>query len=122
MPVSDWRRYPKLEIEIYTRAAAALAADPGVDAVLVAGRGMTPELNRLYTQGLIQALRESGKPFVAVNVLGFDGDFARELCSAGIPFFNTVERAAATYAHKGKPVQCMQEAKEKNKLKIGNEE
>ncbi|MBW2353253.1 MAG: CoA-binding protein [Deltaproteobacteria bacterium] len=78
-----------LEIEIYTRAAAALAADPGVDAVLVAGRGMTPELNRLYTKGLIQALRESGKPFVAVNVLGFDGDFASELCSAGIPFFNT---------------------------------
>lgn len=87
-----------LEIDIYTRAATLLAADQGVDAVMVAGRGMNPELNRLYTEGLIQARRESGKPFVAVNISGFDGDFAGELCQAGIPFFETVEKAAATYA------------------------
>jgi len=87
-----------LEIQIYTRAAKALAEDPGVDAILVAGRGMTPESNKLYTKGMIQAQRESGKPFVVVNIPGFDGDFAKDLCQAGLPFFETVERAITIYA------------------------
>ena len=82
-----------LEIQIYTRAVEALAADPGVDAILVAGRGMTPESNKLYREGVIQARSESGKPFVIVNIPGFDGDFAKDLCQAGVPFFETVERA-----------------------------
>ena len=87
-----------LEIQIYTRASTALAADPGVDAILVAGRGMTPESNKLYLDGIIQAQRETGKPFVVVNIPGFDGDFAKDLCEAGVPFFETVERAMTTYA------------------------
>jgi len=86
-----------LEIQIYTRAAKALAADPGVDAILVAGRGMTPESNKLYTEGMIQAQGESGKPFAVVNIPGFDGDFAKDLCQAGVPFFETVERAMTIY-------------------------
>ena len=87
-----------LEIQIYTRAATALAADPGVDAILVAGRGMTPESNKLYTEGIIQAQTESGKPFVVVNIPGFEGDFAKDLCQAGVPFFETVESAMTIYA------------------------
>ncbi len=87
-----------LEIQIYTQAATALAADPGVDALLVAGRGMTPDLHKLYSQGMIQAQRRSGKPIVVVNIPGFDGDFARDLCQAGVPFFETVERAMTIYA------------------------
>ena len=87
-----------LEIQIYTRAAKALAADPGVDAILVAGRGMTPESNKLYAEGIIQAQRESGKPFVVVNIPGFDGDFAENLYQAGVPFFETVEKAMTIYA------------------------
>ena len=87
-----------LEIQIYTRAATALAADPGVDGILVAGRGMTPELNKLYTEGMVSIQRESGKPFVVVNIPGFGGDFAKDLCQAGIPFFETVERAMTIYA------------------------
>ena len=87
-----------LEIQIYTRAAKALAADPGVDAILVAGRGMSPESNKLYTEGMIQAQGESGKPFAVVNIPGFDGDFAKDLCQAGVPFFETVERAITIYA------------------------
>ena len=87
-----------LEIQIYTRAATALAADSGVDAILVVGRGMTPESNKLYREGVIQAQRESGKPFLVVNIPGFDGDFAKDLCQAGVPFFETVERAMTTYA------------------------
>lgn len=87
-----------LEIQIYLRAAKALAEDPGVDAILVVGRGMTPDSHKRYTEGLIQTQRESRKPFLVVNIPGFDADFAVELCQAGVPFFETVERAVTVYA------------------------
>ncbi len=87
-----------LEIQIYTRAARALAADPGVDAILVAGRGMTPESNNLYAESIIQTRRASGKPFLVVNIPGFDVDLSKTLCQAGVPFFETVERALTVYA------------------------
>ena len=87
-----------LEIQIYTRTVKILAADPGVDAILVAGRGMTAESNNLYAESIIQTRKESGKPFLAVNIPGFDVDFSKRLCQAGVPFFETVERALTIYA------------------------
>ncbi|MFH1952785.1 MAG: CoA-binding protein [Pseudomonadota bacterium] len=87
-----------LEIKIYTHAAKVLSEDPGVDSIVVVGRGMTPESNDLYIEAMIQGQRDSGKPFVVVNIPGLDGDFAKRLCQAGVPFFDTVERAMAIYA------------------------
>jgi acyl-CoA synthetase (NDP forming) len=87
-----------LEIDIYTRTLQALAADPGVDAVVAVGRGMTLELNDRYVESVIQTRRGSGKPFLAVDIPGFDLDFSRPLCQAGVPFFETVERALTVYA------------------------
>ena len=87
-----------LEIEIYTRAARALAADSGVDAILVAGRGLTAESNNLFAESIIQTHRESGKPFLAVNIAGFEMNFSKDLCQAGVPFFESVERALTIYA------------------------
>jgi len=87
-----------LDIQIYIRAVKVLAADPGIDAILVAGRGMTPDSHKLYTEGLIQAQRESAKPVCVVNIPGFETDFSVDLCQAGVPFFETVERAVTVYA------------------------
>ena len=87
-----------LEIEIYARAARTLAADAGVDAILVAGRGLTPESNNLYAEAIIQTHKKSGKPFLAVNIPGFEMDFSKDLCQAGVPFFESVERALTIYA------------------------
>jgi acyl-CoA synthetase (NDP forming) len=87
-----------LEIDIYGRAARALAADPGVDAVVVVGRGMTPELNRQYKESLIQAQRDYQKPFVVVSIPGSDPDFGLDFFQAGIPFFESPERALTVYA------------------------
>ncbi len=89
---------PSLEMGIYERTIRALAADPGVDAVVAIGRGMTRELNDRYVASIIQNRKESGKPFLAVNIPGFDLDFSRPLCQAGVPFFETVERALDVYA------------------------
>ena len=87
-----------LELEIYIQAARALAADPGVDAIVVVGTGLTPDANRLYTESMIRAREEFQKPFIMVSVPGFDTDLAQTFCRAGIPFFESAERAMRVYA------------------------
>lgn len=87
-----------LEMEIYIQAVRTAAADPGVDAMVVLGIGPTPEANRIYTESMIQAREYFQRPFVMVNIPGFDPGLAQSFCEAGVPFFETAERAMWTYA------------------------
>jgi acyl-CoA synthetase (NDP forming) len=87
-----------LDLEIFFQSARIVASDPGVDAVMVIGCGLTPESNQIYADGLIQVQRDCKKPFLAVKIPGFDPKFARQLCRGGIPFFESAERAVRTYA------------------------
>jgi acyl-CoA synthetase (NDP forming) len=87
-----------LEPEIYIQAVRTTVADPEVDTLVVVGRGMTPEANQLYTESMIQAHQGFQKPFVMVNISGFDPGLAQTFCEAGLPFFETTERAMRTYA------------------------
>ena len=87
-----------LDTEIYIQATRTAAADPGVDSVVLIGTGLTPEANRTYTESMIQAREDFQKPFVMVNIPGFDPDLAQTFCNAGVPFFDTAERAMRTYA------------------------
>lgn len=86
-----------LEIDIYIRASRALANDPGVDAVVSIGAGLSRELNETYTNSLIQIHRDTGCPFLMVNIPGFEKEFAAAFCQAGIPFFETAEHALGSY-------------------------
>ena len=83
---------------MYTDAARIVAADPGVDAVMIAGIGLSPEDNRKYTAGMIDAQKEAGKPFLMVDIPGLDPIHAREFRAAGLPFYMSGERAAEAYA------------------------
>ncbi len=87
-----------LDMSIYIDAARALAADSNVDAVVVIGAGMSPEINQTYTSGLIDVQHTCGKPVLVVKIPGFDKDLATRFCEAGIPFFDSAERALRTYA------------------------
>ena len=87
-----------LDIHIYIEAARQIAGDPGVDAVVVIGAGLTPETNEAYTSGLIKAQKESGKPFLLAKIPGFDKNLAQRFCESGLPFFDSAERAMRTYA------------------------
>ena len=87
-----------LDMDIYIESARSVADDNGVDAIVVIGMGMTDESNRRYTESLIQIQRRSGKPFLMVNIPGFDPDLARAFLEAGVPFFESPERALGTYA------------------------
>ena len=87
-----------LEIDIYINAARKIAADPGVDALVVIGAGLTPETNDVYTTGLIRAQKECGKPFLLIKIPGFDEHLAKRFCESGLPFFDSAERALRTYA------------------------
>jgi len=86
------------DMNLYIQAARTVAADPGVDAVVVCGIGLSPEANRLYADAMIAARHDFGKPFLIVNIPGLDREVPPLFLNAGIPFFESVERAMAVYA------------------------
>jgi len=85
-----------LEMEIYIQTARTIAANPGIDVVVVVGAGMTPESNQLCTESMIQTHKDYQKPFPIVMIHGFDPNLAQQFCQAGIPFFESAERAMRT--------------------------
>lgn len=87
-----------INVDIYARCAEIVSLDSGVDSILVLGTGMTREDNEMYTETMIRASGEIPKPLIMVDVPGFDQVFAQELRQAGIPFFDSSERAMSTYA------------------------
>ncbi len=87
-----------LDINLYIQAAQAMADDPNVDLVMMAAIGLSEETNEELTHALIKVQKDSQKPFAMVNIPGFESKFSQEFCKAGIPFFESAERAAATYA------------------------
>jgi acyl-CoA synthetase (NDP forming) len=86
------------DLEIFFQATRTLTKDPGVDAVIVIGCGLTPETNQEYAKGMIRVLRDCKKPILAVRIHGFDPEYGPLLCRGGIPFFDSAERAVSTYA------------------------
>lgn len=87
-----------LDIDIYINAAKAAASDPGVDAVVMIGIGLSPEVNKIYTDAIIATAKEARKPFVIVNIPGLDAKAIQTFFDAGLPFFESAERAMKTYA------------------------
>jgi acyl-CoA synthetase (NDP forming) len=86
------------DLEIFFETTRTVAADPGVDAVMVIGCGLTPEMNQIYNKGLIGVFRDCKKPILAVKIPGSAPANSQELCQGGIPFFDSAERAVNTYA------------------------
>jgi acyl-CoA synthetase (NDP forming) len=86
------------DLEIFFQSVRTVAADTGVDAIIVIGCGLSPETNKIYAEGLIRAYRDCKKPIIAVKIPGFDLKYAQQLCRGGIPFFDSAERAVHTYA------------------------
>jgi acyl-CoA synthetase (NDP forming) len=86
-----------MDVDIYIEAARAVAADPGVDAIAMIGVGMSPEANQKYTGALIEIREKTGKAFLMINVPGFDPTLSRTFCEAGVPCFESAERALSTY-------------------------
>ncbi len=86
------------DLDIFFQSAQLLSADPGVDAILVIGCGLTPETNQIYAEGLLRVYRDCKKPILAVKIPGTGSQLSQPLCQGGIPFFDSAERAVHTYA------------------------
>lgn len=87
-----------MDMQIFTRAANLVADDPGVDAVVMIGSGLDESTNSQYIEAMIEARNRSGKPFLMVAIPGMPPETRRSFCSAGLPFFDTAEKAVAAYA------------------------
>jgi len=87
-----------LDVNIYIESARRTAMDSGVDAVVMIGIGLDQETNERYAQGIINVQKTTRKPFIMVGIPGFGEDIISRFCNAGIPFFDSAERAMQTYA------------------------
>ena len=87
-----------INVDIYARCAQIVSFDSNVDSILIVGTGLTREDNEKYTETLIRVSKEISKPLIVVDVPGFDKVFAQKCRQAGVPFFDSSERAMRTYA------------------------
>jgi acyl-CoA synthetase (NDP forming) len=85
-------------MDIYVRSIQAVAADSSIDAVAIIGAGLGDEANRLFTEAILKTRRDTGKVILMVNLPGFDPAYIPQFCNAGIPYFESSERAFRTYA------------------------
>jgi len=60
--------------------------------------GLTPEDSRTFVWYMIEVQRECRKPLIIVAIPGYERNLSQEFCQAGIPFFESAERAMRTYA------------------------
>ena len=86
-----------LDVDIYIESARRTAMDPEVDAVVVIGAGLDQETNERYCQGLLEVQKMTRKPLIMVGISGLGENIISEFCNAGIPFFDSAERAMQTY-------------------------
>jgi len=86
------------DLTIFKRSAETVARDPGVDAVVIIGGGLTPEDSQTFVRYMIEVQQECRKPLLMVTIPGHDLNLGQQFCQAGIPFFESAERAMGTYA------------------------
>lgn len=89
------------ELSLYLDTLQILTEDRNVDAIMMLGGGISEETNQIYTDGLVRIGKATQKPLIAVAYPGFVQrieDWLEPLCSAGIPVYQSPERALRAYA------------------------
>jgi acetyltransferase len=89
------------ELNLYLDTLEVLTEDRNVDAIVMLGGGISEETNQVYTEGLIRIGRTTDKALMAVAYPGFVQrleDWLDPLCGAGIPVYQSPERALRAYA------------------------
>jgi acyl-CoA synthetase (NDP forming) len=87
-----------MDLNIFRQSIEIVSNDPEVDVVVIIGSGLNREHHQVYTQDIIALHQASPKPLIMVKIAGHETDQGQSLCQAGIPFFDSVERAMKTYA------------------------
>lgn len=85
------------DISIYVEGARLVAEDPAVDAIVMIGMGISQEDNRKYAEAIIELREKTKKPFLIVNIPGFDPEMGTPFLEAKVPFFESSERALRVY-------------------------
>jgi acyl-CoA synthetase (NDP forming) len=86
------------DLTIFQQSVRIVAQDPGVDAVMVIGGSLTSEDNEKFMKYMIEVHQESGKPLMMIKIPGYDPQLGQRFCEAGIPYFDSTERAMHSYA------------------------
>ncbi|MEW5424403.1 acetate--CoA ligase family protein [Amorphus sp. 3PC139-8] len=87
---------------LFGDTSAAMLADPGIDALLVAAMGGAPPQVMAKWQSLKPVLTAADKPVALVflgDELPMPAEFLEEIRTAGVPFFRSPERAMRALAN-----------------------
>jgi acyl-CoA synthetase (NDP forming) len=87
------------ELDLYHESLRAILEDPGVDAAMILGGGMSDESDERYVKGVAAVKKDMGKAVLAIAFPGFldDVELLTPLYGAGIPVYPTPERALRSY-------------------------
>jgi acetyltransferase len=86
------------EPSVQVQAIRAVAEDPGVDCVLLAGMVPAGEENAAFKRILSRLSAHTNKPFLVVKPIDYHKEVNQDLNLTEIPSFDSAERAASTYA------------------------
>jgi acetyltransferase len=88
------------QVDLYGRAAEIVGEDPGVDSLLLQGRGATAELDAQYAHQVTETRKKVRKPFMAISLGGMylEEGSRKALLEAGIPVYPSAERALWAYS------------------------
>jgi acyl-CoA synthetase (NDP forming) len=87
-------------VELFGRASEIVGEDPGVDGLLLQGRGATAELDAQYARLVTETRKRVRKPFMAISLGGMylEEESRKALLEAGIPVYPSAERALWAYS------------------------
>jgi acyl-CoA synthetase (NDP forming) len=108
-----------LDTNLLGKAAEVIGRDPGVDAIMIIGAGITPEQNKAIPEFLPKAHNVVNKPFIMVSLPGLYVEQVGQLFRYGIPVYDSVERAANAYAKVLGYQHWLRHQKRKNQVNIG---
>ncbi|MBW1816100.1 MAG: CoA-binding protein [Deltaproteobacteria bacterium] len=84
--------------ETCLKVVRTVANELEVDAVVLLGTGLGEDANRRLSETIIQGHASVKKPLLVVGTPGANREIGQRFCNAGIPFFESAERAMKTYA------------------------
>ena len=87
-----------MDMDFFGNATEIVGEDPSVDALILIGGGLSVELNKKYKERITKARKKIKKPILIISLPGIHTESYHEFFKSEIPVFDSVERAASSYA------------------------
>lgn len=100
--------FAAMKVELFRKAAEIVGGDPGVEALFIIGGGLTSESSSIFLEMMAEAHETIKKPILIISLPGMNKnyDYLKGFFKHGIPIFDSVERAIASYEKVSRAQEC----------------